>query len=189
MQPAIFDIRHGSAATAATTDPGSTPGIAAPLLGHPQLIGSTPAPAPPSPPDMAEPASAASLRLSETLPEQAATRRGRFARPATNSRRRSTSSSPVVSVAKKILLKNNVAVPRSSSASRTDKANGTGLTYRFGLVPTALAGTPAIPKMPRRDHSPMPMQEALPTLGGFENDMSTRLATLELAARQNHHYV
>ena len=35
----------------------------------------------------------------------------------------------------------------------------------------------------------MPIQDVLPSLGGFENDMSNRMATMETAARQNHVYV
>ena len=42
--------------------------------------------------------------------------------------------------------------------------------------------------MPKREHSPMPIQDTTPTLGGFENDMSNRVATLALTARQNHSY-
>ena len=186
MQPAIFDIRHGSAATAATTDPGSTPGTAAPLLGHPQVTGSTPAPAHSS--DMAEPTSASdiSLGLSETSPEQARAGRGRFAKAGTTSRRRATSTSPSTAASKKVATKSNAGMPRSPSAPRTDKTKGSGLAYRLGLAPAA---APAVPKMPMREHSPMPIQDVLPTLGGFENDVSNRIATLELMARQNHVYV
>ena len=35
----------------------------------------------------------------------------------------------------------------------------------------------------------MPIQDVLPSIGGFENDMSNRMAAMETAARQNHVYV
>ena len=35
----------------------------------------------------------------------------------------------------------------------------------------------------------MPIQDVLPSIGGFENDMSNRMATMDTAVRQNHVYV
>ena len=170
MQQAVADARHGSAATAATTEPGSTPGNAAPHVGHPHHASAS---------AMADPQSDESLAISETSPEQRPGRhRGRFQRLASSARRSTTGSpSPTARGVKRDAIAKDSILPKTRSSSAPRARQGS-LTRRLssGMPPT-------IPIMPARDHSPMPIQDTAPSLGGFENDISNRMAAIETAAR------
>ena len=160
MQQAVADARHGSAATAASAEPGSTPGNAAPQVGHPH---------PASAAAMADPQSDESLAISETSPEQRPGRhRGRFQRLASSARRSTTGSpSPAARGVKRDAIAKDPALSKSRSSS-APRARHESLTKRLSI------GTPpTIPKMPARDHSPMPIQDAAPSLGGSSTTSRT----------------